>query len=110
MVSLPPLRSPSFKIEYDKSPIPSPLFHGNNILQSPPYRSYSYPTNNSNSLSSPPSPLLNRLTLPSLPSTTDHLLQQQVRSLEQENIQLKQEIKNMSIDNARVHDLEVEVK
>jgi hypothetical protein len=92
-MSLPPLRSHSFE--------PSPILN-----YSPTYRSWPY-TNHS--LSSPPSPLLNRITLPS----PDHLLlplQQQVRSLSQENISLKQEIKQMSIDSARVHDLEMEVK
>lgn len=89
-VSLPPLRSPN---HFERSPIPSPS-----------YRSWPYP----HSLSSPPSPLLNRITLPS----PDHLLlplQQQVRSLSQENSSLKQEIKQMSIDSARVQDLEMEV-
>lgn len=93
IVSLPPLQSRGF----ERSPVPSPMF-------SPIYRSWPYP----HSLSSPPSPLLSRITLPS----PDHLLlplQQQVRSLSQENSSLKQEIKQMSIDGARVHNLEIEV-
>ncbi|KAG2198534.1 hypothetical protein INT47_008638, partial [Mucor saturninus] len=91
-VSLPPLRSHN-NTNFERSPVPSPTS----------YRTWPYP----HSLSSPPSPLLNRITLPS----PDHLLlplQQQVRSLSQENSSLKQEIKQMSIDSARVQDLEIE--
>lgn len=104
-LSLPPLRSNSLSSAGGTSPS---LMHYklNDTTSSspPPFRSWSYPTNSS--VSSPPSPQLAR----TLPSINDHvLLQQHIKQLEHENMALKQELSQASVDKQQIHDLQVEV-
>ncbi|CAO3656052.1 unnamed protein product [Mucor fragilis] len=105
-LSLPPLRSNSLSSAGGTSPS---LMHyklnDTASSSSPPFRSWSYPTNSS--VSSPPSPQLTR----TLPSINDHvLLQQQIKQLEHENMTLKQELSQASVDKQQIHDLQVENK
>ncbi|KAI8389451.1 hypothetical protein BD560DRAFT_79086 [Blakeslea trispora] len=99
-VSLPPLRANTLACP-PSSPLYPPL---EDVLSTKPYRSWTCP----DGIPSPPSPILKRILPPLLSSSDLYAYQQQINSLEQENANLRKEIKQLSVSKARLHELEVE--